>query len=103
MEQVLTDSVLQDPLGRRIVLHDRTWYAHVIRGHPEVRAHRALAEEAVASPETIRSSSSDANCRKYVGRGPRSAVKMIVVADVAQEVVRTACLAKRVTGEIEWP
>ena len=41
----MPDTTLKDPLGRTIVLHDRTWRGHVVRGHPEMEPLRALAEE----------------------------------------------------------
>lgn len=97
------DAVITDPLGRRITLHDRTWYGHILKGHPEVREHRALVETAVASPYEIRHSSSGPSCRLYIAAGPRPAVRMVVVADVAGGYVKTAYLSKRIKGMMEWP
>lgn len=99
----MVDTTWTDPLGRSITLHDRTWYGHVIKGHPDVVAHRHLAEEAIRRPEQVRTSSSDPGCRKYIGPGPRPSVKMVVIADVAMGIVKTAYLSRRITGEIEWP
>ncbi len=45
----MADAALVDPLGRRIVLHDRTWFGHIIKGHSEMGNHRVLAERAVDS------------------------------------------------------
>jgi len=64
----MIDRHLQDPLGRRITLHDRTWFGHIVRGHP------------------------------------REEVRMVVVVDLRLAIVKTAHLARRVSGgDIEWP
>lgn len=99
----MADSELTDPLERSLVLYDRTWFGHIVPGHPEVREHRGLVEKAVVSPEQVRYSSSDINCRLYFAPGPRSGVKMMVVGDVSSGVVKTAHLAKKITGgAVEW-
>ena len=97
------DVSLTDPLGRVIVLHDRTWYGHILRGHPEVKEYRGLVEETVQRPDEIRHSRSSADCRLYFGLGPRPNVRILVVADIVQGVVRTAHLCDRVSGgTVEW-
>ncbi len=99
----MADSTLTDPLGREITLHERTWTAHIISGHPEVSGHRLLVEPAVTSPTEIRRSKSDPDCRLYFGPGPRPAVIIMLVADVARGVVKTAHFARRITGgPTEW-
>ncbi len=99
----MADVKLNDPLGREVVLHDRTWYGHIVKGHPEITGDRTLVEEAVTTPDEIRQSNSDADCRLYFAPGPRPAVKMMVVVDVSAGVVKTAHLAKRVSGgALEW-
>lgn len=99
----MADTTLTDPMGRTVVLHDRTWSAHVLRGHPEVAPWRALAENAVASPREIRYSTSDADCRIYYGRGPQTGLMIAVVADVKLGVVKTVYLARRPSpGGVEW-
>lgn len=100
---MMNDEFFTDPLGRQAILHERTWYAHILRGHPEIRECRHLVRTAVQSPTEIRLSRSDSDSRLYFGPGPRSGVIMMVVADIVLGVVKTAHLAKRVTGgEIEW-
>ena len=47
----MADTTLTDPLGRDIVLHDRTWYGHIVKGHPDMSGHY------------------DENCRIYFGPG----------------------------------
>jgi hypothetical protein len=99
----MADTTLTDPLGRRIVLHDRTWEGHIAQGHPEVAAYRDLAEQAVCHPDEIRISNSDPDCRLYYGPGPYPAVTMMVVANIVVGVVKTAHLARKVTGGAqEW-
>ena len=99
----MADATLTDPLGRDVVLHDRTWYAHIVKGHPDLGGHRDLVELAVRSPDEIRQSRADENCRIYFGPGPRPEVRMMVVADVVAGVVKTAHLAKKITGgALEW-
>lgn len=99
----MADAHLVDPLGRTIVLHDRTWYGHIVKGHPNVSKHRVLAESAVRAANEIRFSRSDADCRLYYGSGPRPGLQMVVVADVLVGVVKTAYLSRRVSGgDIEW-
>jgi hypothetical protein len=97
------DSHLVDPLGRRVVLQDRTWFGHVVKGHPDVAGARRLVEQAVSRPLEIRHSAADDDCRLFFGRGPRKAVMIVVVADVVRGVVKTAHLAKKLSGgAIEW-
>ena len=99
----MADSVLQDPLGRQLVLSDRTWFGHIVKGHPEIAAHRGLVEQAIDRPDEVRISRSDPDCRLYYGPGPRASVKMMVVADVVSGIVKTAHLAARITGgAMEW-
>lgn len=99
----MADSTLVDPLGRPVVLHDRTWYGHILRGHPELAACRALVNAAVEEPELIRRSTADVDCRLYYGAGPRTVVRIVVVADVAVGIVKTAYLTKKESaGAIEW-
>ena len=99
----MADSILLDPLGREIVLHDRTWYGHIVKVHPDISDFRRIAEQAVSQPVEIRHSSSDGDCRIYYGSGPRPGLMMAVVADVTVCVVKTAHLAKKITGGgAEW-
>jgi hypothetical protein len=99
----MADSKLIDPLHREITLHDRTWIAHIIKGHPELADYRQLAEQAITAPTEIRHSTSDPDCRVYYGPGPRPTVKMMVVADVSLGLVKTAHLARKITGgDLEW-
>jgi hypothetical protein len=94
----MPDTTLTDPLGRKVTLHDRTWFGHILKGHPDLAEHRMLVERTVHSPNEIRVSRLDVNCRLYYGPGPRPAVRMLVVVDVGEGVVKTAHLAKRMTG-----
>lgn len=99
----MADTTLTDPLGRHIVLHDRTWYGHIVKGHPDVGGHYDLVKQTVQSPDEIRQSRAGTDCRICFGPGPRSGVMIMVVADVAARVVKTAHLAKKVTGgALEW-
>jgi hypothetical protein len=99
----MADVTLRDPLGRPIVLHDRTWYGHIVKAHPEMAPNRALTEQTVKLPESIRKSLSDPDCRLYFGPGPGPGVKMMVVADTVLGLVKTAHLAKGVSGgQVEW-
>jgi hypothetical protein len=99
----MADTCLVDPLGRELVLHDRTWLRHIVKGHPEIAGDRSFVEEAVLDPDEIRMSLSDTDCRIYYGRGPRVGVKMMVVADVVVGIVKTAHLARRIAGgDVEW-
>ena len=99
----MADTTLKGPLGRDIVLHDRTWHGHIVKGHPDMDRHKDLVEHTVQSPDEIRQSRADENCRIYFGPGPRPGVIIMVVADVVARVVKTAHLAKKVTGgAMEW-
>ncbi len=99
----MPDVHLIDPLGRRITLHERTWYGHIVKAHPEMEATRSLAERVVGSPDEIRYSNSDPDCRLYFGPGPRSGIRMVVVVDVVLGLVKTAHLAKKMSGGAqEW-
>jgi hypothetical protein len=101
----MAESLLQDPLGRSIYLHDRTWFGHITRkgNHPEVRPHRLLVEETIRKPNLITISRSDPDRRLYCGSGPRPGIMMIVVADIVQGFVATAYLSKKSPeGLVEW-
>lgn len=99
----MPNSTLKDPLDRVLVMHDRTWYGHIVRGHPEVGDHRTLVEKALESPDEIRISRSDSDCRLNFGQGPHAGLTMMVVADVVRGIVKTAHLCKRVSGgRQEW-
>jgi len=99
----MADTKITDPLGRVIVLHDRTWYGHIVRGHPEVAQSRKCVETAVQDPIEIRKSLSDPNCRLFYGAGGRKDVIIMVVVDVAQGLVKTAHFAEKISkGEVEW-
>jgi len=99
----MADVELVDPLGRSLVLHERTWSGHIVKGHPEVALHRDLVESAITDPFEIRFSRADPDCRVYFGPGPRPTVKMMVVADVAVGIVKTAHVARTVSGgDVEW-
>ncbi len=99
----MADANLTDPFGREIVLHDHTWHGHIVKYHPEVNNHRPLVEQAIHSPDEIRHSNADPDCRLYYGPGPNPGVIIMVVADVSLGIVKTAHLARRVTGgALEW-
>ncbi len=99
----MPDMSFEDPLGRHIVLHERTWYGHVVKGHPDLASHRSLVEVAISNPEEIRHSTSDPDCRIYYGRGPRESVLIAVVVDVRIGIVKTVYLAKKPgAGDTEW-
>ena len=98
----MADSKLQDPLGRVITLHDHTWYGHIIKGHPEMRPHRQIVEDSIRSPQEIRVSAADADCRLYYGAGSRPGILIVTVVDIVRTLVRTAYLAKKMKGAVEW-
>ena len=99
----MADCRVRDPLGRLIVLHDRTWYGHVLMAHPEMGPHRRLAEQALRTPDEVRHSRSGPDCRIYFGPGPREGVRMMVVVDIVLGLVKTAHLAKAISGgQREW-
>jgi hypothetical protein len=99
---MMADTTLVDPLGRTVVLHDATWYGHIIKRHGELAPHRKLVERAIRDPLEIRFSTSDPDCRKCYGNGPRGGIMIVVVIDVVAEIVKTAYLANRMTGAVEW-
>lgn len=97
------DTTHIDPLGRIIIFRDETWDEHIIARHPEVTAHRDLVGAAIESPIRIEWSTSDPNCRRYYGQGPRPSVMRHVVADVILGLVKTAYLVNRFSrGTEEW-
>ena len=100
----MSNQTLTDPLGRPITLHNRTWYGHILKNHPELRPHRRLVEEAVAAPREIRIDTSDAgDGRLYYGTGPRPGMMIVVAANVVVGHVLTAHLTKvPKAGAIEW-
>jgi hypothetical protein len=100
----MPDRDLRDPLGRRIVLRDRTWYGHIVKGHFEMAPERRRVESAIENPLEIRRSRADESCRLYFGAGPWRRVSILVVVDIRLGIVETAHLARhRSGGEVEWP
>jgi hypothetical protein len=63
----MPDVELGDPLGRLLILHERTRVGQILKGHPEVAPYRDLVEAAVTNPLEIRFSGSDADCRLWPG------------------------------------
>ena len=100
--RAMPDTTLIDPLSRRIVLHDRTWWGHIVKFHPDMRGQRPAVESAVRSPLSIHFSASDADCRLYYGQTSNSGVMVAVVADVAAGFVKPAYRTDRAKGAIEW-
>ena len=98
----MSDSHIVDPLGRRIILHDHTWFGHIVKGHPEMRNRRAAVEQAIQAPMTIRFSSIDVNCRVYYGSGGAPHFLVAAVADVVGGFVKTAYRARAPKGVVEW-
>ena len=49
----MADTELTDPLSRRIVLHDRTGWGHVLKGRPGMRELRSETKQAIREPLTI--------------------------------------------------
>ena len=101
--RMIAAATLIDPRERSCLLHDHTWHGHIVKCQPEVKDHRLLVEQAIRSPDQIRLSNSDPDCRLYYGPGPRDGVIIMVVAEVVLGIVKTAHLAKKVTGgALEW-
>jgi hypothetical protein len=97
----VSDSYLLDPFGRTIVLHDRTWFGHIVPKHPDVANDRNQVEEAIVRPIRIIHDPTVTSRRHYYGQGPRLGVMMIVVADVVGGFVTTAHVIKRYRGGAE--
>ena len=99
----MTDTNMIDPLGRRIILYDRTWYGHILRGHPDVADYRHGIRHAVENPDEIRYSTSDTDCRVYYGADLGGGLRVAVVADVLAGVVKTVYLTRKSSpGGVEW-
>ena len=99
----MEETELTDPLGREIILNDRTWCAHILRGHPEMASHRRLVLDAIEKPNEIQFSKSHSDCRIYYGDGPRVGLQVAVVADVVEGIIKTAYLSRKTaSGEKEW-
>jgi len=99
----LADAVLSDPLGRKITLHDRTWFGHILRGHPEMTSHKPGIEAAVTDPEEIRLSLSDPDSRQYYSSANESGMRFMVIVDVSLSLVKTAHFVKKIKGgALEW-
>lgn len=99
----MPDAVLVDPLSRRFILADHTWLRHILPGHPEMRAYRALVEQAVSAPLAIWISAASADARVCFGTGPRAGLLIAVVVDVPLGIVKTAYLTRNIKGAMqEW-
>jgi hypothetical protein len=98
----MADRTLRDPLGRSIVLHNHTWFGHIIRRHSELKNHRSLVEQAIQNPLEIRISAADKDVRVYFGPGPRAGIITAVFASLSGAFVKTAHFVKSAKGEVEW-
>ena len=98
----MADTPLVDPLGRTIVLHDHTWFGHIVKRHPDMRSLRTYVETAIIAPTRICFSTSDPDCRVYYGPGPTQGILVAVVGDVVGGYVRTAYRTTRIKGTPEW-
>src|SRR5438105_1698337 len=94
----MADSSLVDPLGREVILSDRTWDRHILVAHPDMDGGREFVEQAVTSPKSIWLSGSDADVRVYYGEGPSPYLMVAVKANIKRGVVLTAHLVKKETG-----
>jgi len=63
------NTLLVDPLGRQITLHNHTWYGHVLQRHRELRPYRTLVHQAVTGPLEIRISDSEPGRLHVAGEG----------------------------------
>ena len=97
----MPDVALIDPLGREIILHDHTWFGHILKGHPDMRPFRSLVENAIRQPLRICYSMSSVDCRVYFGATATSLL-IAVVADVDKGFVKTAYRARQMKGQVEW-
>lgn len=84
------------------MLHNHTWFGHVLQHHPDMRPYRALASAAVTDPIEIRVSDANPEARVYFGRGPRPGTMIAVAANLAGGFVMTAHLVRRAKGVMEW-
>ncbi len=98
----MPDASLTDPLGRTIVLHNHTWFGHIVRNHPDMRPYRRLAEAAITTPIEIRFHPTDTDTRLYFGDGPRPGMMVLVAANVMAGFVKTAHLIRQPKGALEW-
>jgi len=98
----MSDTTLVDPLGRTIVLHDHTWFGHILKRHRDMDGLRHLAQSAVTKPLRICFSASDPDCRLYFGAGPTPGIMVVVVGDIVAGFVRTAYRANKIKGTVEW-
>jgi hypothetical protein len=55
----MADRELIDPLGRMVFFHDRTWFGHILKAHPEVSEFYHLIPAAVIGPDETRVSRAD--------------------------------------------
>ncbi len=100
----MADTSLIAPLGRQITLHDRTWYGHILPGHPDLASHRSLVHAALTDPLSIRIEPGDAKNRLYIGAGLKEDRIIVVVSSLPLRLVKTAFQApsRRAKGVIEW-
>jgi hypothetical protein len=104
---------LVDPLGEEIVLHDRTWFGHIVKRRAELRPYRQTVEDIVRSPMVVLRSDEAGGRprgRVYLGRCPdrklliKVCVEEITVAGRPELIVKTAYLCRTAgPGEQLWP
>ena len=100
----MADETHVDPLGRSITLHDRTWFGHILPGHPDMEVHRALLFRAIHNPLSILFEPGMPHGRRYIGIGPRPERVILVAADIELGLVKSAFIIpeRRIRGEVEW-
>jgi hypothetical protein len=99
----MSDSTIEDPLGRSIRLTNATWFGHIVKGHPDMSLQRLTVEHTVRRPLEIQLSTYDPDCRVYYSHPNKAGQMIVVVADVVTGIVKTAYEAiKKKKGTIEW-
>jgi hypothetical protein len=87
-----------------VQFQSKVWFGHIIEAHPDMKPYRHLVEQALASPVEVRRSGSKPDHSLYYMPMPGRDLFMQVVVRQTDWTVRSAHLAKAITGgERLWP
>jgi len=100
----MADLEVVDPLGRTVRFEGKVWLGHIIEAHPDIKPYRRLVEQALTNLVEVRRSSSKPDHSLYYMPIPGRDLFMQVIVRQTDWTVRSAHLAKTITGgERLWP
>ena len=74
--------VTTDHLGRKVVLEKKTFYGHIVPGHPEMAGNELAIQESVEKPLFVIESKQNSNVFLYVTQSQKSTYPNLYIKTV---------------------